>query len=235
MSTSAPPLGVLRAGVAPARPRRPRRCHRDRALRRRAGAAHQGRQAAGIAARLPPPSPIPWHRLGPALVLPQGGSGRLDATPKGERAPLPWVLERAASEAADPPPMDRCLLVHPGFGADPLTARAALLHRRRAAQGTRQAAAAARVAAAARAFVGGPAGAPRQCAALTAHAALMTTVKYMSRVLGSRASPVLCGRARFSYFIVQSLVYHKSLLYKVTRTPYMCKAYGPPVYGFKRG
>ena len=70
---------------------------------------------------------------------------------------------------------DRCLLIHPGLGTDPLTARAALLHRRRAAQGTRQAATAARATAAARAFVGGPAGAPRQCAALTAHAALMST------------------------------------------------------------
>ena len=67
---------------------------------------------------------------------------------------------------------DRCLLVHPGLGTDPLTARAALLHRRRAAQGTRQAAAAARATPATRAFVGGPAGATRQCAALTAHVAL---------------------------------------------------------------
>ena len=74
MSISAPPLGVLRAGVAPARPRRPRRCHRDRALRRRAGAAYQGRQAAGIAARLSPPLP---HSLAPPGASSCASSGRL--------------------------------------------------------------------------------------------------------------------------------------------------------------
>ena len=71
--TRAPVPGELRAGFPPARQRRPRRCHRDRALRWRAGAAHQGRQAAGIAARsllhlLPPSSSL----LPPALAPPRG-------------------------------------------------------------------------------------------------------------------------------------------------------------------
>ena len=143
---------------------------------------------------IPPPAPFlgtAWGQLLRFLRAALGGSTTL---PRGRGRHCLGCSSELLPKSPIPPPMDRCLLVHPGFGADPLTVRAALLHRRRAAQGTRQAAAAARAAAAACAFVGGPAGAPRQCAALTAHAALMR-LKHVSRVLGSVA------RALWSRFI----------------------------------
>ena len=168
---------MLRAGVPPARPRRPRRCHRDRALRRWAGAAHQGCQAAGIAARLTPPPPLPGAGLLRFLRAAQGGSTFHEGEEASTASAISSELPPKAPIPPIPPLMGRCLLVRPGLGADPLTARAALLHRRRAAQGTRQAAAAARATAAIRAVVGGPTRAPRQCAALTAHAALVTPHK----------------------------------------------------------
>jgi len=125
----------------------------------------------------PPPLALPGAGLLRFLRAAQGGSTFHEGEEASTASAISSELPPKAPIPPIPPLMGRCLLVRPGLGADPLTARAALLHRRRAAQGTRQAAAAARATAAIRAVVGGPTRAPRQCAALTAHAALVTPHK----------------------------------------------------------